>query len=129
MTLPTKKKIIILGSVAVLGIAAYFVGPDLYFSFVVGRSLREQGLQNEGAKPLFDAVVTKKLRVGDSLEHAKEVLSSAGLGFDVVRAPFPRPMIQSIYRAGRWSGFTIQLELDSQDSISKIDIHEYFTGP
>ncbi|HVU47668.1 MAG TPA: hypothetical protein VHD85_16175 [Terracidiphilus sp.] len=124
-----RKKIILLGSVAVLGIAAFLVGPSLFFSFAVGRSLREQRLQNEGAKPLFDAVVTKKLKAGDSLEHAKEVLSNAGLGCDVVRAPFPRPMIQSIYHAGPWSGFTIQLELDTQDRISKVDIHEYFTGP
>jgi hypothetical protein len=124
-----RNKIIILSSVTVLGIAGYFVVPDLYLSTAFAWSFREQGLQNQAVKPLFDAVVTKKLKVGDSLEHAKEVLSSAGLGFDVVRAPFPRPMVQSIYRAGRWSGFTIQLELDSQDRISKIDIREYFTGP
>lgn len=124
-----RKKIIIFCSVAALGIAAYFVVPELYFSFVVGRSLREQGLQNQGAKPLLDAVVTKRLKVGDSLEHVKEVLSNAGLGFEVVREPFPRPAVHSIYRTGRWSGFTIKLELDSQDRISKIDIREYFTGP
>ena len=86
-------------------------------------------MQNEGAKPLFDAVVTKKLKIGDSLDHAKQVLGNAGLGFDVVRAPFPRPMVRSIYRASRWSGFTIQLELNDQNRISKIDIREYFTGP
>jgi hypothetical protein len=124
-----RNKVVLGGSVAVLFSLGWLAWPYVSLSYSVRRALHEQDVQNGAAKPLFDAVVTKKLKVGDSLERAKEVLNYAGLSFDVVCAPFPHPMVQSIYRAGRWSGFTIQLELDSSDSISKIDIHEYFTGP
>lgn len=123
------KKFVLIGSVVVVLIAAWVAWPYAKFSYAVSRAFHEQRIQNEAAKPLFDAVVTKRLKVGDSLEHASEVLKNAGLEFTVTRHPFPYPAIQSVYRAGRWSGFSIQLELDSEDRISKITIQEYFTGP
>ena len=112
------KSIGIVLMVALAGIAC-FAWPDFF----------EQRIQNAAAKPLFEAAVTRQLKVGDSLAHVQDVLTYAGLGYEVVRGPFPRPVVQSIYRAGRLSGFQIQLELDNDDRVSKIDIHEYFTGP
>jgi hypothetical protein len=124
-----RKKLNFIGVAVVVAAAAWFAWPYVLLSYAVSRAFHEQGVQNEAAKPLFEAVVAKRLKVGDSLEHVKEVLNYAGLGFDVVREPFPSPMVQSIYRAGRWFGFTIHLELDHEDRVSKVDIHEYFTGP
>lgn len=79
-------------------------------------------------KPRLDATVTTKLKVGDSLAHAKQVLSDAGLGSHLEEHP-PRPILKSILRGGRWSGFSIAVELDDRRRIAKIDIREFFTAP
>lgn len=97
------------------------------FDRVVAQSLHEQAVRIEAAKPLFDAVVTQKLKVGDTAEHAKKVLSEAGLPFAVDKVG--PPVLRSIYRTGAGSGFTIALELDGEDRVSKIDIREVYTGP
>ncbi|MBS0632531.1 MAG: hypothetical protein JSS11_11495 [Verrucomicrobia bacterium] len=116
---------------AVFGVIVMAAGAFWIYTFTHGFSeaLHEQSMQNAAAKPLFEAVVTKKLTIGDSLEHVKEVLRYAGLDFSVVRETLPHSEIQSIYRVSPHSGFTIHLEFDSYHHLSKIDIHEYLTGP
>jgi hypothetical protein len=123
------RKIAVGVTVLLLGLGGA-CGLYLYaFSSSVTDLLKEQGVRNEAVKPLLDAVVTKKLKIGDSLDQAKKVLGDAGLDFTVDRPPLPRRVLHSIYRAGPYSGFTIQLELDGEDRITKIEIREYFTGP
>jgi hypothetical protein len=97
------------------------------FDQKVAESLREQAARNEAAKPLLDAVVAKKLKIGDSIERAKEVLSDAGLTFEVDK--IGALVLRSIYRTGDGCGITIALEIDSEQRISKIDIREVYTGP
>jgi len=124
-----RKKIILLGGIVAVGSGAWLAWPYVAFSHAVSRAFHEQGVRNDAVKPLFEAVITNKLQVGDSFEQAIEVLNYAGLNYTVIREPHPQPMIQSTYWAGSGSGFSIRLELDRQDRISKIDIREYFTGP
>ena len=92
----------------------------------VAESLREQRACNDAAKPLFDAVVTKKLKVGDPIERAKEVLAGAGLGFEIDK--IHPPVLRSFYSTGVGCGIAITMEIDSAQRISKIDIHDVYTG-
>ena len=97
------------------------------FEAMVARSLREQGVRNEAVKPLLDTVVTKKLKIGDSVDQAKKVLTDAGLEFAIDK--IGPPVLRSIYRTGSGCGFTIVLGIDAEQRISKIDVREFYTGP
>ncbi len=96
------------------------------FEEMVAASLKEQEARNEAATPLLDAVVTRKLKIGDTVDHAKEVLAAAGLDSHIEHFA---PELRSIYRTGHGCGFTIVLLLDNQERISKIDVQPFFTGP
>ena len=123
------KRLVIACSVGVfLGIVGVVAYGYVRFNSAVAESLRRQAALNAAAKPAFDAAVTSKLKVGDSLEHAQEVLRSARLEFSVERRISPA-RLDSILRTGDSCGFRINLELDAQDRISKMDIREVFTGP
>jgi len=123
------EKILITAALAVIiGVLAYFLLPGALLGFAIARSAQEQTLQIEGARPLFDAVVRKKLTIGDSLEHAKKVLKDAGLEFTIDR-DLAHPKLYSMCHAGRGPGFSIELELDSDDRIARIDIQDYVDVP
>ena len=123
------KKLTAFGVLAAVAAVGWFIYPRVLFRLQIDRALQQQVLQNAAAKLLLDAAVTKKLMIGADLNFAKQVLSEAGLEFSVERRSPSRDVLSSIYRAGRWSGFTISVELDAHQQIAKIDIHEYFTGP
>ena len=123
------KRLVIVCSVGVfLGIVGVVAYGYVRLNSAVAESLRHQAALNAAAKPAFDAAVTSKLKVGDSLEHAQEVLRSARLEFSVERRISPA-RLDSILRTGDGCGFRIHLELDAHDRISKMDIREVFTGP
>jgi hypothetical protein len=120
MSPPKKARCIIPYVILLSWVVVAYVAPD----YMPG----DQGVRNAAAKPLFEAVVTRKLKVGDSLEHVKEVLEYAGLSHRMEQWGSRPPWVVSIYRASRYSGFGIRLELDGTDCVSKIEIKEYFTG-
>src|SRR2546430_14047590 len=121
-----RKKLLLIGAVAaaVIGIAAYFILPGVLFERAVWRSIREQELLLEGATPLFDTVIAQRLKVGDSLEHAKKVFADAGQEFDVDSDYPTGRKLQSRCIVGRGAAFVVELHLDSTDRIAKIDIHK-----
>lgn len=113
---------------AMIVVVAVFLGPKLLFAWGVSHSLAEQGVRVRAAKPLFDAVVTSKLKIGDSLAHATEVLTYAGMTCDPSREKPPREL-QSVYRVGDGAGFFVKLELSPEGRVTKIGIQEFYTGP
>jgi len=115
--------------VVVIAIIGYLVLPGILFDRAVWHSLHEQELLLEGATPLFDTVIAQKLKVGDSLEHAKKVLTDAGQEFNVDSDYPAGRKLESICRVGRGAAFVIELHLDSSDRIAKIDIRKALTGP
>ncbi len=127
-----RKTLLLSGAVAgvvIVAVIAYFVLPGVLFERAVWSSIREQQLLLEGATPLFDTVIAQKLKVGDSLEHAKKVLSDAGQEF-TVDSDYPSGRkLQSICRIGRGAAFVIELHLDSEERIAKIDITKAYSGP
>jgi hypothetical protein len=114
-------------AVLVLGVPAFFIFPTGCFYFEVSRDLQEQGRLNDAAKPRVDAVM-KDIHVGDTLGHAEQVLAEAHFGYTIDRSP-SHPRLQSSFRAGPESGFSIELKLDRDDKVTKVDVHPYFTGP
>ncbi len=123
-----KRPILVCSVSAILGILGVVAYGYVRLDYAVAESFRHQAALNAAAKPAFDAAVTSKLKVGDSLEHAEQILRKAGLEYFVERRISP-PRLDSILRTGVGCGFGIHLELDAQDRISKIDIREVFTGP
>jgi hypothetical protein len=95
----------------------------------VERSIAEQELLLEGATPLFDTVIAKKLVVGDTLEHVKKILADAGQEFTVETSPFLPHRLQSICRVGRGAGFSIEVGLDNDDRVTKVEITKFYEGP
>jgi hypothetical protein len=127
-----RKKLLIAGSAAgavAIAAIAYFLLPSYLFSRAVEHSMQQQALLLEGATPLFDTVIAKRLVVGDSLEHAKKVLTDAGQEFTVETDPTLPRRLQSNIPVGRGAGFLVQLDLDSKDRISKVDITKFYEGP
>lgn len=126
-----RKKFLISGGVAmiVLAVAAFFFLPGFLFDRAVWHSIHEQQLLLEGATPLFDTVIVQRLKVSESLDHAKKVLTDAGQQFDIDSDYPSGRKLQSICRVGRGAAFVIELHLDSQDHIAKIDITKAYTGP
>jgi hypothetical protein len=122
-----KKKLLILGAVAAFGGVAYIVIPRICIGYAVARSLHDQGLLDEAARPRVDAIMGK-IRVGDSLAQAEKALTEGRLSYEVDRI-FPPPRLESLYRAGPDSGYSITLELGPNDKIAKIDVREVLTGP
>jgi hypothetical protein len=128
----TRRKKLLLGGgilAAVAAAVAFFMLPGVLFDRAVWHSIHEQQLLLEGATPLFDTVIAQQLKVGDSLDHAKKVLTDAGQEFDVDSDYPSGRKLQSICRVGRGAAFVIELHLDSQDHIAKIDITKTYTGP
>ena len=127
----TLRKGVAMGGLAAIAIAviAYFALPSYFLSRAVESSLREQQLLLEGATPLFDTVIVKKLVVGDSLEHAEKVLSDAGQEFTLEKKSPSGQKLQSICHVGRGAGFLVQLDVDTEDRISKVDITKFYEGP
>ena len=123
-----RRKILISGAAALVGIASIFLYLRFSYACGVAQGLQEQGSAVKAARPLFDAVITKNLKVGETLEHAKQVLAYAGLSFDISTGSFPH-VLQSSYRVCDQAGFTIKLTLDPYDKIANVDIHEFYTGP
>ncbi len=121
-----KKKIAVGIGILLLGLGGGYGFFVYAFSASVAESFREQRVRNDAAKPLLDAVVTRKIKIGDTVDHAKQILTDAGLDFHFERFT---PELRSIYRTGPGCGFTIVLALDSQERISKIDVRPFFTGP
>jgi hypothetical protein len=120
-----QKKILIIAAI-VLGIAAfgYLAGPRILFGLAIGEAIRHNTAKLDRARPRFDALIRNKLKVGDSFDHAKKVLTDAGLQFTVERDESP-PILRSVYLAdGPGPGWVIELEIDKQDRISKVDILE-----
>jgi len=118
-----------IAAAVVVAITSYFVLPGILFDRAVWHSLHEQELLLEGATPLFDTVIAQKLKVGDNLEHAKKVLTDAGQEFNVDSDYPTGRKLQSICRFGRGAAFVIELHLDSNECISKIDIRKALSGP
>jgi hypothetical protein len=110
-----------------LSVIFSFSGCALLFDAQIASLLREQGLRNEAAKPFLDAAIVKKLKIGDTAEHAKKVLRDAGLDF--YQEALPTPRLLSTYRTGDGCGFSIAVNLDRKHRVAKIDIREFFTGP
>ena len=118
------------GKSLLVGIGVFVVGVVsgcTSFDKMVAESLREQRACNEAVKPLLDAVVTKKLKIGDSIEHVEEVLRGANLSFEFER--FDPSELRSIYRTGEGCGFTIAVKFDPAKRVARIDVREFFTGP
>jgi hypothetical protein len=126
-----RKKFLFSGGVAVVVVAvvAYFFLPGFLFERAVWHSLHEQELLLEGATPLFDSMIAQKLKVGDSLERAKKVLADAGQEFNVDSDYPSGRKLQSICRVGRGAAFVIELHLDKDERIAKIDIRKALSGP
>jgi len=116
--------------IGIIGVLAYFDFPDVFLGFAIGRSVKQQTAQIERARPKFNSAIVQNLNVGDSLEHARKVLSDAGLEFTIDKEASP-PILRSVYPAGDHPGpgFLIQLELDTRDRIAKIDIQDYVDVP
>ena len=125
----TPKKILLSTGILVVVAAVVALGLGCLTTFEIDRSLAEQEKLNGAARPLFEAVVTSRLKVGDTLAHAQTVLAYAGLPNSVSRDRLPHPGLSSRYSTGPGCGFNISLALDPHDCIVKIDITDYSTGP
>jgi hypothetical protein len=94
-----QKKLLIIAAVLLAIVAfAYFVGPRILFGLAIGEAIRHNTAKLDRARPRFDALVRNKLKVRDSLEHAKEVLTDAGLDFTIDNEESP-PVLRSVYLA------------------------------
>jgi hypothetical protein len=122
----TRQQKILIVAAVVLAIAAfgYLAAPRILFGLAIGEAIRHNTTKLDRARPRFDALIRNKLKVGDSLEHGKKILTDAGLEVMIDREESP-PILRSVYLAdGPGPGWVIELELDKQDRISKIDILE-----
>jgi hypothetical protein len=119
-----QKKLLTIAAVLLAIVAfTYFVGPRILFGLAIGEAIRHNTAKLDRARPRFDALVRNKLEVGGSLEHAKEVLTDAGLDFTIDNEKSP-PVLTSVYLAdGPGPGWLIELQL-KHDRVSEIDILE-----
>jgi hypothetical protein len=69
------------------------------------------------------------LKIGDTIDGAKRVLSEAGVEFTIDNTASPPPLRSVYYADGPGPGFIIELELDKSDRISKIDIQDFIDVP
>ena len=113
---------------AVIGIVVVAGGSFLWIGHKMREDLRHQAELNAAAKPLVDAAVTQKLKVGDTLEHAKKVFKDAGLAYSVESTLNPGAQLNSFYPTGQGCGIRVRLDIDANGNISKIDIRESITG-
>lgn len=94
-------------------------------SILVEASLRHQNRQNKAARAHFDAVVTSKIKIGDTLSHAQQVLTEAGLSYSIDR--YDHSLI-SLQRTGKGCGIQFRANLDEGDRITDIKVQELLTG-
>ncbi|WP_164976263.1 hypothetical protein [Oleiharenicola lentus] len=94
-------------------------------SVLVGASLRWQENQNRAARPHFDAIITSKVKIGDTLSHALQVLTDAGLTYSIDR--FDHTLV-SLLRTGKGCGIQFRAKLDDGDRITDIKVQELLTG-
>lgn len=120
------RKIAIGVGIVVLGLGGAFGLISCQYGDWIKESLREQGALNDAAKPLLEAVITNRIKVGDTVDHAKQVLAEAGL---TAYSDRTAPQLSALYRTGPGCGFTIALDVDRQNRIEKIEIRPFFTGP
>jgi hypothetical protein len=105
------------------------LAPRIFLGLAITHSISHQSVQLESARPRFDALVRSKLKVGDTVDDAKRVLSEAGLEFTIENERSPR-LLRSVYHAGSTgAAFLIEVALDGQDRISKIDIQDFIDVP
>ena len=96
-----------------------------YVSHGMQAGLDEQSARLEAVRPLLESTVTRRIKVGDSVEHAKDVLREAGLTYRVEGA---QHAVFAGYQAGPVCGFTIVMELSPDERISKIEVQPYLRG-
>jgi hypothetical protein len=113
---------LVLFAVAGGAFAIYSVGADFQ------KSMEVQDAAHKAVRPLLEAVTTKKLKVGDSLQQVEDVLKYADLSFSVERQVFPHTTLFSGLSTGAGSGFTIRIEFDANDRVTRIELHESFLG-
>ncbi|HYR22480.1 MAG TPA: hypothetical protein VEP30_06115 [Chthoniobacterales bacterium] len=127
-----RRKILITAAVVVVvAAAAYIVVPRIMFGISLGRLVRHQQAEIEQMRPHFNLAIGQRLRVGQSIEDAKKILSAAGLEFLINEEQSP-PTLTSFYpptHAEAGPGFLIELKIDNQNRISKIDIQEVTDMP
>ena len=122
---------ILIATVVVVALAMVFllVGPRVFLGLAIARSAKLQSAQLERARPRFDALVRNKLKIGDTVDDAKKVLSEAGLEFTSENRQSPRLLRSAYPAAGPGGAFLIEVTLDEQDRISKIDIQDFIDVP
>ena len=124
----TPRKLVLAGVAIVVLVIGVILYPRIRFSYYVGRSFDRQDMQLDAVKPLFDATVTRQIKVGDTLGNAEQVLDYAGLSYHISREQSSR-VVRSLYHVGDGAGFSIRLVVDSNDIIAKVEIRKSYTGP
>jgi hypothetical protein len=126
----SRKTLVIVGSAGavILAVVACVFQPRDSLTRAVERSFAEQRLLFERATPRFDSLIAKKLAVGDTLEHAKKVLSDAGQKFTMDERLSHR-RLTSIFPVGQGAGFLVELDIDNHNKISNVDITKFYNGP
>ncbi|MGL5806315.1 MAG: hypothetical protein ACRC2R_09545 [Xenococcaceae cyanobacterium] len=98
----------------------------LFFLFLIHSfhaDLRKQQMRIEAVRPLFDTVVTKQIRIGDSVDDVKRTLTNAGLSFSE-----HKQTLHSLYYAGGGCGISLQVTFDASRRVVKIDVQPQMTG-
>jgi hypothetical protein len=126
-----RQKTILIVTTAVAAVALIFLllAPRIFLGLAITHSISHQSAQLESARPRFDTLVRNKLKVGDTVDDAKKVLSEAGLEFTIDDERSQR-LLRSVYHAGEaGAAFRIEVTLDGRDRISKIDIQDFIDVP
>ena len=87
--------------------------------------LVDQSTHLEAVRPLLESTVMRRIKMGDSVERAKEVLRDAGLTYRIQGTPHA---VFTGYQAGPGCGFTMVIELSPDDRITRIDVQPYMRG-
>jgi hypothetical protein len=111
--------------IALSCVVAGAIGVVAYVNHSVWSVVADQQARNQAATPLFDAVVTKRLKVGDTPEKVKQVLADAGLHFSENGEP---RTLYSLYSTGNGSGIALAVKFDSNGLLASYTVQTQTTG-
>ena len=115
-----------------LGIAGAIALPYLWFIASVQYSFYVQEREHDAARPHYDAVLVKRLHVGETRTEVESIFRDAGISYWLdpqISSYHPHPTLESNYLTGPGSGFSMTIEFDPNERVASIKQRDVWLGP